>query len=58
MEMTVMSYMAVMPVPITEKIWVQGKAPEATPTIRLSTAPMVRIRNTLTPATAPTRTTR
>lgn len=45
-------------VPITEKIWVQGKAPEATPTIRLSTAPMVRIRNTLTPATAPTRTTR
>lgn len=53
-----MSYMAVMPVPITEKIWVQGKAPEATPTIRLSTAPMVRIRNTLTPATAPTRTTR
>lgn len=27
MEMTVMSYMAVMPVPITEKIWVQGKAP-------------------------------
>lgn len=44
--------------PAVELVPLMLVAAEATPTIRLSTAPMVRIRNTLTPATAPTRTTR
>ena len=58
MEMTVMSYMAVTPVPMTENTWVQAKAPVATPTMRLSTVPIIRMRNTFTPTTAPTSTTR
>ena len=58
MEITVMSYMEVTPVPITAKICVQAKAPEATPTIRLRMVPMMRMTNTFTPASAPARTTR
>ena len=58
MEMTVISYMAVTPSPMTANTWVQAKAPEATPTTRLRAAPSMRMTNTFTPMRAPTSTTR
>ena len=57
-EITVISYMEVTPFPMTLKISSGARTPVATPTIADSTVPPISTRKTLSPARAPTKTTR
>ena len=58
MEITVISYIPVIPSPIFWNISLTANAPVPTPTMRDSTVPVIRTMNTLMPMSAPIRTTR